>query len=137
VHPASLKFSGRPMLDMLSAFKRFARVPVFLHLDHCDERNEDCIDMVLEYHQQVLRAYSDQTKSVPSSKISSTPELSGWRDNNQLGCFDCIMVDGSAMTFDDNTRWTRAMTDRIHAYGISVEAELGRLAGDEVCRNGA
>jgi ketose-bisphosphate aldolase len=42
-----------------------------------------------------------------------------------------IMVDGSYLPFDDNVRLTREVVKMAHSKGLSVEAELGSLAGIE------
>jgi fructose/tagatose bisphosphate aldolase len=42
------------------------------------------------------------------------------------------MVDGSALSLEDNITWTRKMVKIAHEAGVAVEAELGRLAGEEV-----
>ena len=48
------------------------------------------------------------------------------------GCgVDSVMVDGSSLTFEENLQWTRKMTLQAHAVGVAVEAELGRLSGEE------
>lgn len=44
---------------------------------------------------------------------------------------DSIMVDGSAMSLEKNIQWTQQMVQLAHAEGIFVEAELGRLVGEE------
>jgi len=45
--------------------------------------------------------------------------------------FSSVMIDASALPFDDNVALTRKVVEKAHAYGISVEAELGRLVGSE------
>lgn len=40
-------------------------------------------------------------------------------------------IDGSAMDYDANVRWTALMASKAHGAGAAVEAELGRLAGEE------
>ena len=42
-----------------------------------------------------------------------------------------VMADGSHLDLDANAAWTRAVVDRARAAGATVEAELGRLAGEE------
>lgn len=42
-----------------------------------------------------------------------------------------IMADGSRLPYADNLAFTRSMAELIHAYGGSIEAELGRLSGTE------
>lgn len=44
---------------------------------------------------------------------------------------DGIMADGSHLPLEENTRWTAKMAKLAHEYGASVEAELGKLAGEE------
>jgi fructose-bisphosphate aldolase class II len=54
-------------------------------------------------------------------------------------CYDCIdsgfyssvMIDASHESYDENVAITKRVTDRAHAKGISVEAELGMLGGVE------
>jgi fructose-bisphosphate aldolase class II len=54
-------------------------------------------------------------------------------------CYDCIdsgfyssvMIDASHESFEENIAITKRVTDRAHAKGISVEAELGMLGGVE------
>lgn len=35
------------------------------------------------------------------------------------------------MEYDDNVKWTAALAAIAHEKGVAVEAELGRLAGEE------
>jgi fructose-bisphosphate aldolase class II len=52
-----------------------------------------------------------------------------------MGCLDVgftsVMIDGSHLDFEDNVSLTRKIVESAHAKGVSVEAELGRLAGVE------
>ncbi len=45
--------------------------------------------------------------------------------------FTSVMIDGSHLPFDENVAITRKVVEVAHAAGVSVEAELGRLAGIE------
>lgn len=45
--------------------------------------------------------------------------------------FTSVMIDGSHLPFDENAAITRKVVDVAHAAGVSVEAELGKLAGIE------
>jgi len=45
--------------------------------------------------------------------------------------FTSVMIDGSHLKFEENVALTRCVVDLAHPKGISVEAELGRLAGIE------
>jgi len=45
--------------------------------------------------------------------------------------FTSVMIDGSHLKFDENIALTKRVVDIAHPKGVSVEAELGRLAGVE------
>ena len=45
--------------------------------------------------------------------------------------FTSVMFDGSTLSYDENIRQTREVVKMCHALGISVEAELGAVGGDE------
>lgn len=47
------------------------------------------------------------------------------------GGFTSVMFDGSHYDFEENIAKTREVVDYAHAHGVSVEAELGQLAGIE------
>ncbi len=47
------------------------------------------------------------------------------------GGFTSVMIDGSKHPFDENIALTRKVAEYAHARGVSVEAELGKLAGVE------
>jgi fructose-bisphosphate aldolase class II len=45
--------------------------------------------------------------------------------------FTSVMIDGSFLKFEENITLTKRVVDFAHKKGVSVEAELGRLAGVE------
>ena len=45
--------------------------------------------------------------------------------------FTSVMIDASALPYDENLRLTKSITEISHAMGVSVEAELGRLVTGE------
>ncbi|MFA6636205.1 MAG: class II fructose-bisphosphate aldolase [Candidatus Omnitrophota bacterium] len=45
--------------------------------------------------------------------------------------FSSVMIDGSAHSFEDNIALTRKVVEYAHKHGVSVEGELGVLAGIE------
>lgn len=45
--------------------------------------------------------------------------------------FTSVMIDGSALSFEKNMEITKKVSDYAHKYGVSVEGELGSLAGIE------
>ena len=47
------------------------------------------------------------------------------------GGFTSVMIDGSKHTFEENIAVTKKVVEYAHAHGVTVEGELGRLAGVE------
>ena len=47
------------------------------------------------------------------------------------GGFTSVMIDGSHYSFDENVKLTKQVVDYAHDHGVTVEGELGRLAGIE------
>src|SRR5262249_24407173 len=45
--------------------------------------------------------------------------------------FGAVMADGSKLPFDDNVALARFAVDAVARLGVGVEAELGRVEGDE------
>lgn len=45
--------------------------------------------------------------------------------------FSSVMIDASALPFEENVKLTRKVARRAKAAGVSVEGELGRLVGEE------
>ncbi len=47
------------------------------------------------------------------------------------GGFTSVMIDGSHLPFEENIKLTRQVVEYAHDHGVTVEGELGRLAGVE------
>ena len=47
------------------------------------------------------------------------------------GGFTSVMIDGSAFTYEENIAVTKKVVEYAHAHGVTVEGELGKLAGVE------
>ncbi len=45
--------------------------------------------------------------------------------------FTSVMIDGSALPYEENIALTKKVVEYAHAHGVVVEAELGKLAGVE------
>ncbi len=45
--------------------------------------------------------------------------------------FTSVMIDGSMLSFEENVALTKRVVEAARKYGASVEAELGKLAGNE------
>jgi len=45
--------------------------------------------------------------------------------------FTSVMIDGSKYSFEENIALTKKVVEYAHAHGVTVEAELGKLAGIE------
>ena len=47
------------------------------------------------------------------------------------GGFTSVMIDGSSLSYNENVEVTKKVVDYAHKYNVTVEGELGRLAGIE------
>ena len=47
------------------------------------------------------------------------------------GGFTSVMIDGSHLPYEENVELTRKVVEYAHAHGVTVEGELGQLAGVE------
>ena len=47
------------------------------------------------------------------------------------GGFTSVMIDGSHFEYEENIKLSKKVSEYAHAHGVTVEAELGRLAGIE------
>ncbi len=45
--------------------------------------------------------------------------------------FSSVMIDASALPYEENVALTRKVARRAHPFGVTVEGELGRLVGEE------
>ena len=52
--------------------------------------------------------------------------------NNAINAgFSSVMIDASALPYEENVALTRKVVRRAHPFGVTVEGELGRLVGEE------
>lgn len=58
------------------------------------------------------------------------PDFKTCKDCVDTG-FTSVMIDGSALPFEENVEEVKKVVDYAHKYNVTVEAELGRLAGIE------
>ncbi|MED4027958.1 class II fructose-bisphosphate aldolase [Priestia megaterium] len=49
--------------------------------------------------------------------------------------FTSVMIDGSSLSFKENIALTKHVTSIAHSHGVSVEAELGHVGGNELGGN--
>ena len=86
-------YGAKALKDQLNGLMRDAKTDVYLHLDHCTNKELAvlCVDC-------------------------------GW---------DSIMIDGSALPFEDNIRLTCEMAAYAHEKGVCAEGELGTSEGVE------
>lgn len=89
------------------------------------------------------RKYANQTyliKLVEAALESTTVPIALHLDHGEDfeickscidGGFSSVMIDGSRFPLEENIALTKQVVDYAHARGVSVEAELGKLAGIE------
>lgn len=82
------------------------------------------------YLAAIARVASEQVDVPMSLHLDHGTSLEEVRTALDHG-FSSVMIDGSALPFEENVSLTRQVVEMAHARGISVEGELGRLVGVE------
>ncbi len=84
----------------------------------------------IEYLMAMIGA-SLKTSTVPIAiHLDHGPDLESCKAVIDAG-FKSVMIDGSHHSLEENIRITKEVVDYAHERGVTVEAELGRLAGVE------
>ena len=99
------------------------RSPVFLM---CLE--PDVVGNGWIYFSGLVKAVAERHTVPMVLHLDHTTELASVKKAVELG-FTSVMVDGSSLPFDENVRLSKAAVEIAHPYGVSVEAELGRVGG--------
>jgi fructose-bisphosphate aldolase class II len=84
----------------------------------------------LSYLSKIVRTAADSA-SVPMSLHLDHGENFETASKCVEAGFTSVMIDGSFLKFEENVALTKKVVDLAHSKGVSVEAELGRLAGVE------
>ena len=78
----------------------------------------------------LVRLAAAQTQLPVVLSLDHGPTIELARECVDAG-FTNVMIDASALPYDDNVAATREVVTYAHARGVSVEAEIGALAGTE------
>ena len=97
------------ILQTSSSALKYARIPYLKKM----------IEAALEEHDVPVALHLDHGPDFETAKLCV--------DNG----YTSVMIDGSKYDFEENVRLTKQVVDYAHQYGVTVEAEIGRLAGIE------
>ncbi|WP_344761089.1 class II fructose-bisphosphate aldolase, partial [Actinokineospora globicatena] len=84
----------------------------------------------LEPMKQLVDWYGRDSSVPISIHLDHSREFSQSARAIQLG-FQSVMFDGSALSFEENTRITKTVTETARALGIGSEGEIGKIGGTE------
>ena len=89
----------------------------------------------VEYAQELAEELTKKTgkehKAIPVVlHLDHGPNFEVAKDCIDSG-FSSVMIDGSALSYDDNVALTKQVVEYAHAHDVTVEAELGVLGGVE------
>jgi fructose-bisphosphate aldolase, class II len=95
-----------------------------------------CLSVDLEgngwaYVPGLVRAVADHHNVPVALHLDHANDLDTIRRGIDSG-FTSVMIDGSALPFEENVRLTRAAVEMARPHGISVEAELGHVGGSDL-----
>lgn len=77
-----------------------------------------------------VRKYGENSSIPIALHLDHGPDLDSVKAAIDGG-FTSVMIDGSSLPYDDNVELTREVVKYAHQYGVTVEGELGILAGVE------
>lgn len=82
---------------------------------------------------ETIRGYAKECPVPVIVNRDHSPSIEAALEAVDMG-FPSVMFDGSALSFEENVRKTKQVTEYAHSHGVWVEAELGSIPGleDEV-----
>jgi fructose-bisphosphate aldolase, class II len=122
------------------AFDCMEDVMVRAILEAAEAHRSPVVMMVLEpdlkgngmaYVPGLIRAVADHHKVPVALHLDHADNLDSIRAAVEHG-FTSVMIDGSALPFEENVRLTKAAVEMAAPRGISVEAELGHVGGADI-----
>jgi fructose-bisphosphate aldolase class II len=84
----------------------------------------------LNYLAELVRSAAESSPVPMSLHLDHGEDLETVSKCLEVG-FTSVMIDGSHLKFEENVALTKRVVDLAHPKGVSVEGELGRLAGVE------
>ncbi len=124
----------------VGAFDCTEDVMIRAMLDAAEEERAPIILMALEHDLQgkgiryvtgLVRAVADDYRIPIVLHLDHAESLEAVRRAVEHG-FTSVMYDGSQLPFGQNVERSRAVVELAHAHGVSVEAELGFVAGKDI-----
>jgi len=117
--PGTFKYAGRDYIQAIAetAAKKYS-IPIALHLDH-HENIED-----------IKESIELDTKSVMIDHLDHHENIEDIKESIELDT-KSVMIDGSHLPFEENIQVVKQVVELAHSKGATVEAELGRLGGQE------
>ena len=124
----------------VGAFEFWSVDSAFAVVDTAAEMNTDIILQVGDLERDYMGGYknarkiaemaAERTKLGVALHVDHAPTYDEVLRGLDAG-FTSVMIDGSALPLTENIRLTRRVVEAGRRYGASVEAELGKLAGNE------
>ncbi len=123
----------------VGAFDTFDAMNTEAVISAAEEKNVPVILMVCDYSFEAPNAdrfFADalnrcRTASVPvCMHLDHGPSFEAVMKAIHYGC-SSVMIDGSSLSLEENVAITKKVVEVAHACGVSVEAEIGHVAGHE------
>ena len=83
-----------------------------------------------DYLVAMVKAAADETGLPIALHLDHGPDFETCKSCIDGG-FTSVMIDGSSLPYEENIALTKKVVDYAHAHGVTVEGELGTLAGVE------
>ncbi len=83
-----------------------------------------------DYLQSIVEVAARNIKVPVAFHLDHHTEFNQIRKSIDLGC-KSVMIDASAYAFEENIKLVKEVVDYAHRFDVTVEAELGKLVGQE------
>jgi len=83
-----------------------------------------------DYLQSIAQVAAKNSKTPIAFHLDHHKDFKSIKASIDLGC-KSVMIDASDKDFDENIRIVKGVVDYAHKYDVTVEAELGKLVGQE------
>lgn len=122
-------YAGSDLLSAMAAIKAAeeTKTPIIL-LEEFSLVFED--DRSLELHFAAINAMAEAAHVPVATVLDHGVSYEDCVRAIRLGCTS-VMYDGSSLPMKENIRITKAVVEAAHPAGVSVEAEIGHVGGDE------
>ena len=125
-----LRYMAQGAVEYAKELNNGKCIPIVLHLDHGPGAYAKHVYLVKLVEAALLDAQESGVDLPIVLHLDHGPDFETCKSCIDYG-FSSVMIDGSHLSYEDNVALTRKVVEYAHAHDVTVEGELGVLAGVE------